>query len=573
LEFRAEHPHSNWLKAELEARFDYTCCESVEDFQNCRGAAMTRNRHVKSSRLRHEKDDRGSITDPRNFVLGWDNHEKKQRTVAEIDPLTKSDRALTTELDQVSQDLCRIRSRLSAADEMQRVSSFSDVDFTAHEREIERLKDERRAIEDDSDPLRLLKQQLADAVDQESALRAHEHQLVGDERSVEIQRALLKRQIEIAETNLRAWEVDGRLAKSQLVFEELDCHFSSPALSLENLDEAKERFQAAQLNRIAGHRLVVEPLKGQLTNAMSRFLRECPEQTSDLCVSPDYLNDFLAIRQRILDDDLPRYEQRFKERLNQKVIEEIGLFRRILEQERRRIEDKIELLNLSLQKLEYRPGTHIRLEPRPVRDADIRDFQTRLRQCVEGSFADTPEANEARFVQIKELILRLRDDEDRVWRDKVTDVRRWFDFVAAVISRQTGKTDSVYQDSSGQSGGEKAKLAFTILVAAIAYQYDLEPDQPVSDRFHFVVVDEMFSKVDDQHAEYALNLFKQFGLQLLIVAPLDAKARVTQPYVGCYLHAVKKDNRSSIFEMTAREFDEFAVNEDAQRRVFVSHKK
>ena len=68
----------------------------------------------------------------------------------------------------------------------------------------------------------------------------------------------------------------------------------------------------------------------------------------------------------------------------------------------------------------------------------------------------------------------------------------------------------------------------------------------------------MFSKVDDQHAEYALRLFEKFGLQLLIVAPLDAKACVTQPYVGSYLHVVKdvKTNHSEIFSMTAREFEE-----------------
>lgn len=93
----------------------------------------------------------------------------------------------------------------------------------------------------------------------------------------------------------------------------------------------------------------------------------------------------------------------------------------------------------------------------------------------------------------------------------------------------------------------------------IAYQYDLDPDHPVSDRLHFVVVDEMFSKVDDQHAEYALELFRQFGLQLLIVAPLDAKARVTQPYVGCYLHVDKRINKSEVFQMTAREFEESVV--------------
>lgn len=247
------------------------------------------------------------------------------------------------------------------------------------------------------------------------------------------------------------------------------------------------------------------------------------------------------------------------------MIEEIGLFRNALEQERRGVEQKIEVLNLSLKTLEYRPGTHIQLEPRPIRDPEIREFQTRLCECIEGSFEDSAEANEARFVRIQDLVIKLRDEENRRWRNKVVDVRYWFDFVAIVIDRATSKTVSVYQDSSGQSGGEKAKLAFTILVAAIAYQYDLDPEHPASDRFHFVVVDEMFSKVDDQYAEYALELFKQFGLQLMIVAPLDAKARVTQPYVGSYIHVVKKDNRSAVFEMTAREFEECVLESSIAR--------
>ena len=75
----------------------------------------------------------------------------------------------------------------------------------------------------------------------------------------------------------------------------------------------------------------------------------------------------------------------------------------------------------------------------------------------------------------------------------------------------------------------------------------------------------MFSKVDDRYAEYALALFRQFGLQLLIVAPLDAKARVTEPYVECYLHVVKdsKTHQSEIFSMTAREFEDTVLGRPA----------
>lgn len=564
LTFREGHPLLPWLKADLQERFDYTCCDSIEDFQVFRGLAITRNRHLKSGRQRHEKDDREHVADPRNFVLGWDNREKKQRIAVEIERLSLTDSTQSARLNTMDDQLSQLQTRTSAVSEVQRVTSFSEVNVATHQQEIIRLEEERRAIEDRSDVLRILKQRLSETEAVESGLRQGHDHLIGDERVLEDRIIQAQKLITNAEAELRRRDSEGSLEASLQTFSDLDEEFSEPPLTIEDLFDRKDSFRNRQDARIGQLKELVKPLHDRLVESMNKFLRLVPEAASDRRASADYLDSFLGYRQRIIDDDLPRHEQRFKERLNQKVIEEIGLFRNALEQERRKIEDKIELLNLSLKKLEYRSGTHIQLEPRPIRDADITDFQGRLRECVQESFEDTAEANEARFTRIKDLIIRLRDDENRTWRIKVTDVRRWFDFVAAVIDRRTDKPVSVYQDSSGQSGGEKAKLAFTILVAAIAYQYDLDPEHPVSDRFHFVVVDEMFSKVDDQHAEYALELFKQFGLQLLIVAPLDAKARVTQPYVGCYLHSVKKENRSAIYEMTAQEFEACAGDSEEQ---------
>ena len=183
-----------------------------------------------------------------------------------------------------------------------------------------------------------------------------------------------------------------------------------------------------------------------------------------------------ALREHIRREDLPRHEQRFKERLNEKVLQEIGLLNGAFQTERGEILAKIGLLNESLRQLEYRPGTHMRLESRPVRDAEIVEFQDALKECLAGTFEGTLEADEARFLRVEKMITRLR--EDQRWRDKVTDVRRWFDFAAREIDSATGAERGYYEDSTGQSGGEKAKLAFTILVAAIAYQYDIDPDRP-----------------------------------------------------------------------------------------------
>jgi uncharacterized protein YPO0396 len=176
------------------------------------------------------------------------------------------------------------------------------------------------------------------------------------------------------------------------------------------------------------------------------------------------------------------------------------------------------------------------------------------------------EANETAFVRVEALVSKLRDDANARWREKVVDVRNWFHFSAREIVKQTGESRSYYDGGSGQSGGEKGKLAFLVLVAAIAYQYDLDPDSDEGGRFRFVMVDEMFSRSDDAHAEYALDLFARFGLQLLIVAPLDAKARVTEPYVGTYLHVLKNKstNRSELVSITAEQLRETLVVHGAE---------
>lgn len=127
----------------------------------------------------------------------------------------------------------------------------------------------------------------------------------------------------------------------------------------------------------------------------------------------------------------------------------------------------------------------------------------------------------------------------------MTDTRNWLTFVVEEIDRQTGKQDNVYEDTSGKSGGQKAKLAFTILASAVAYQYGIAKDHNNPQSFRFVVVDEMFSKSDETNAKYALQLFAQFHLQLLIVSPFDARARVVEPFVSNYHLALNPTTESS----------------------------
>jgi uncharacterized protein YPO0396 len=319
--------------------------------------------------------------------------------------------------------------------------------------------------------------------------------------------------------------------------------------SLPDQTERKLRFDYEQaMERI-------KPAERELLSSMMRFLRKFPDEQTDIDASVDSLESFEALEKRIAYDDLPKHEERFKHRLNEKVLHEIGLLNAGLEADRQEIRDKVYQLNEALKLLEWKKGTFMQLETSDSTDREIQDFRRDLTGCLSNTFEDTAEVNELTFTRIQKLVEKLRDDNNSRWREKVIDVRNWFNFAAREIVRETGEGRSYYDGGTGQSGGEKGKLAFLVLVAAIAYQYDLDPNADESDRFHFVVVDEMFSRSDDQHAEYALQLFDKFRLQLLIVAPLDAKARVTEPYVGTYLHVLKnKDtHRSELVSVTAED--------------------
>lgn len=111
---------------------------------------------------------------------------------------------------------------------------------------------------------------------------------------------------------------------------------------------------------------------------------------------------------------------------------------------------------------------------------------------------------------------------------KVTDVRNWFNFQANENYFGDGSLKEFYSDSSGKSGGQKEKLAYTVLASSIAFAYGLEGENDRS--FCFVVIDEAFGKGSDDSTRYGLELFKKLNLQLLVITPIQ-KINIIEPYI------------------------------------------
>ena len=110
--------------------------------------------------------------------------------------------------------------------------------------------------------------------------------------------------------------------------------------------------------------------------------------------------------------------------------------------------------------------------------------------------------------------------------------------------REDGTEKECYSDSGGKSGGQKEKLAYSILAAAILLQYRLvSSSQQVTAntkrRFNLVVIDEAFARGSKDSTRFGLELFGKLGLQLLLVTPMQ-KLDVIEHYVRRWVAEVEK---------------------------------
>jgi uncharacterized protein YPO0396 len=309
-------------------------------------------------------------------------------------------------------------------------------------------------------------------------------------------------------------------------------------LTVESCDNREQDMRQWLQQRIDAEDKRLARLTERIVNAMRGFKEEFKAETVEMDVSLAALPEYERMLAGLKGDDLPRFEARFKEMLNVNTINEIANFNAQLARERETIKERIDFINKSLQAIDYNPGRFILLVAQPNPDAEIRKFQQDLRACTEGALTGTTDEqySETKFLQVKAIIDRFRgreglSDADRRWTSKVTDVRNWFLFSASERWRADGTEHEHYSDSGGKSGGQKEKLAYTVLAASLAYQFGLEWGAVRSRSFRFVVIDEAFGRGSDESAQYGLRLFQQLNLQLLIVTPLQ-KIHIIEPFVA-----------------------------------------
>jgi len=309
-------------------------------------------------------------------------------------------------------------------------------------------------------------------------------------------------------------------------------------LTVESCENREREYRDHIQSRIDGEEKKVGKLREKIIQGMQEFRTLYPLETRELDVSLSALDGYRDLLGVLSGDDLPRFERRFKELLNENTIREVAGFQSQLARDRQTIKERIDYINKSLAQIDYNPGRYIRLEDDPNSDPEIKEFLQELRACTENALTGSGDESysEAKFLQVKKIIERFRGrpdltEIDRRWTEKVTDVRQAYVFSASERWKEDDKEHEHYTDSAGKSGGQKEKLAYTVLAASLAYQFGLEWGTVRSRTFRFVVIDEAFGRGSDESTRYGLELFRRLNLQMLIVTPLQ-KISVIEPFVA-----------------------------------------
>ncbi len=530
----ADGPFRDYLRDELIRRADHVCVPSAAGL-GAQSRAVTREGQIRSGE-RHEKDDRSRVDDPRSWVLGWANERKVAALTEQLLEQQRVWDQARRRREETEKERASLVARLTALANLEVYAAWDELDHEEAAGRAEAAEAERERLVLGSTALAEIQQRLEENARLTADLDTRLTGLTGDVR-------VLTERIDDAERERQADEqlvgavAEQPLAAARATYADLesllggdvptrasDCRRAADALGAE-LQATIDRLS----RELGGY-------TQSLLQQMNDVRRRWPEATTEMDASVEARAEFRAFHDRVAEDDLPRFEADFKRLLNTETIREMAAFHSWLKRQAEDIGVRVDRINEALGAIDYSPGHYITLVKDGTVNQEVRDFRAELRAATTDVMTpDDDHYTEQRFLDVQRIVNRLRGreghaDADRAWTRRVTDVRNWFTFAASERDRESHREREHYQDSDGKSGGQKEKLAYTILAASLAYQFGLEWGAERSRDFRFAVIDEAFGRGSDASTRYALELFAKLGLQLLIVTPLQ-KVHVIESYV------------------------------------------
>ncbi|MCR4734622.1 MAG: hypothetical protein K5829_06450 [Treponema sp.] len=570
LAFKETNPLCRFVKKYINEHFSYKCTNDINEYTSLR-KAVTESGLIKSE-LKNEKDDRPNRNTKTNWVLGWNNKEKRTLLSHEYDLLLDELTHLNTQISQLINEKSNMRHIQDICNMCSIVTAWDEIDVESVIKQIDSVQSEKNNLLKSNSTLADLNKQLDQLKflkDNKKTFINNLYKIMGttEQKNKDITEEFDKNTKQLKELENA---IDFELLSSNIL--SLESYFPrlSKAKTYSDLKNNKEsienalREKSGSLGKIlGGYETQLKNLMDEAIHPSSKSIREkygdWSADFSDLRATLDYLDDFIKVYNRLENDDLPKYTNRFHEYLHTALKEDFTGFQRSLQNQQQEIKQAITSLNQDLKRIAYNknPDTYLQLEWRTKNDVDIKEFTRLLNEAKPDAmlFAqNNPVKEEEQFEKIQKLLNTLNEDER--FKKKVLDVRNWFQYGAKELYMQDNCQKQYYSDSSSLSGGQKTKLTYTILAAAISYQFGIAASTDTNSSFRFVIIDEAFSKIDTKNSEQVMSIFNELDIQVMVVTPND-KINVVEDYISS-IHLVDKynTNDSRLIYMDINEYEE-----------------
>lgn len=578
LEFKQEPRFQSFIRQNLENNFNYVCTESEYEFRAEREALMPSGLSKKGGR--NEKDDRrrdGS----RDFVLGWTNEDKIASLNQELVRLRIDIDAIRNNIRVLKDGVTVVRNKIVYINRIKEITSFSSIDYQSYDVRLDKLRAELVELEHTSDIIASINKRIKEL---EGEVRLYESQRsTYDQEFGKLQGEISKLQgeYELALSNSVVADNISEELKAELdrVITEAMRVLRATQLTLENIDKVLVESSSKLDKRLKDLRIEREELGQKLINLQTSFTKDHVVISRNLDTRAECWVDFKTLYEKLKLDDLPKYLDAFRFKLSSDTLDQFATLNARFSADRRTILDRIDQINEIMFDVDYNPNHYIRMVAAESTDSDILKFRADLKACTRGnlnSFDHDESQNEgdetnsenqntlskianfdferaeAKFNEVKALIDRFKGitngpEVDGPWRKKVTNVKLWFNFTASEHSRIDNSQVDYYEDSGGKSGGQKEKLAYTILASSLAYQYKSRQHYNQDRSFRFVIIDEAFGRGSPASVDYALTLFRKFNLQLLIATPMQ-KLDIIEKFVQhvAFVYRNEETNESTV---------------------------
>ncbi|HLZ87854.1 MAG TPA: SbcC/MukB-like Walker B domain-containing protein, partial [Puia sp.] len=518
------------------------------------------------NRDRHEKDDRPGRNDASRFVMGWNNEKKREALQHRRSQLLDDAEQAAEALQRATHRNRRLQDQVFAVKHLREHADFRSINVAALQQAIHHIEEQTGKLKKGSDQLKTLTQQLEDIRQQIEARQKerdqlvekaslYEHDLQAREKDRQGLSAFVQHLTEADKDLLLQFQQKhgALLAENPLTPDNIDDWYQQIMAAAEQTARQYEDSAAKEgrdLDR-AIHKIKNPPLE-----ILQRFT-DWSADTQQLPVEREHAGEYLEWLEKLESENLPKYKKDFERLLHDTAVIKMGVLNEELESWERKIRNSITTLNQSLAGINFNrlPDTYIQLGIRPVPDTVIKEFRSRLLNALPQAADWQQNSFEEKALHFKQNVQSFIDtlDESEPYRNRVLDVRNWFEFWADEKFRETHELKKTYRQMGQLSGGEKAQLTYTILCSAIAYQFGITREGRNSRSLRFIAVDESFSNQDEEKATYLMELCKQLHLQLLVVTPSD-KIQIVENFIA-HVHLVQRvNNRHSIlFNMTRKE--------------------